>query len=85
MIDRANVSHLWRELEYVDVTQASLLPGLESLANVTKAVCPIQRGRYQKEKYCGKAKGWTKEAGEEISAEESEVTTTPRIPFGQIR
>jgi hypothetical protein len=36
VIDRANVAHLYRELEYLGVSQASLFPGLESLATVTK-------------------------------------------------
>lgn len=36
LIDRANVAYLWRELEYLGVSMASLFPGLESLASVTK-------------------------------------------------
>jgi FRG domain len=36
VIDKANVAYLWRELEYLGVSMASLFPGLESLAAVTK-------------------------------------------------
>jgi hypothetical protein len=36
VLDRANIAHLWRELEHMGMTLASLMPGLESLAAVTK-------------------------------------------------
>ena len=36
VIDRANVANLWRELEYLGVSRASLFPGLDSLATVIK-------------------------------------------------
>jgi hypothetical protein len=35
-IDRANIPHLWRELELMGISEASLFPGLESLAHVIK-------------------------------------------------
>jgi len=36
LIDRANVAHMLRELEYLGVGRASLFPGLDSLAETTK-------------------------------------------------
>jgi len=36
VIDRGNVAHLWRELERLGVSRASLFPGLDSLASVIK-------------------------------------------------
>jgi FRG domain len=60
VIDRTNAAHLWRELEYLGVTQASLFPGLESLATVTKWFGQSSAGANTRRSTVAKGKGGPK-------------------------
>jgi hypothetical protein len=60
VIDRSNVANLYRELEYLGVSQASLFPGLESLATVTKWFAQSSSDDLKRSNNVAKRKGGSK-------------------------